>query len=81
MEEKHFSAEKKMKTETVEYKDRDVRLLGYLAYDDKLDGKRPGVIIMPQVCGPGIHSRTKAERLAKLGYVAFAGDYYGHVAS
>jgi hypothetical protein len=31
-----------MKTETVEYKDRDVRLLGYLAYDDKLDGKRPG---------------------------------------
>jgi dienelactone hydrolase len=33
---------------------------------------------MPQVCGPGVHSRTKAERLAKLGYVAFAGDYYGH---
>jgi dienelactone hydrolase len=65
-----------MKTETVEYKDRDVRLLGYLAYDDKLSGKRPGVIVMPQACGPGIHSRTKAERLAALGYVAFAGDYY-----
>jgi dienelactone hydrolase len=67
-----------MKTETVEYKDRDVRLLGYLAYDDKLSGKRPGVIVMPQACGPGIHSRTKAERLAALGYVAFAGDYYGN---
>jgi dienelactone hydrolase len=67
-----------MKTETVEYKDRDVRLLGYLAYDDKVSGKRPGVIVMPQVCGPGVHSRTKAEGLAALGYVAFAGDYYGN---
>jgi dienelactone hydrolase len=33
---------------------------------------------MPQVCGPGVHSRTKAEGLAALGYVAFAGDYYGN---
>jgi hypothetical protein len=39
-----------MKTERVEYKDRDVRLLGYLAYDDKVSGKRPGAIVMPQVC-------------------------------
>jgi dienelactone hydrolase len=67
-----------MKTERVEYKDRDVRLLGYLAYDDKVRGKRPGVIVMPQVCGPGVHSRTKAEKLAALGYIAFAGDYYGN---
>jgi dienelactone hydrolase len=67
-----------MKTETIEYKDRDVRLLGYLAYDDKLSGKRPGVIVMPQACGPGVHSRTKAERLAAMGYVALAGDYYGN---
>jgi len=67
-----------MKPETVEYKDRDVRLLGYLAYDDKISGKRPGVIVMPQACGPGVHSRTKAERLAALGYVAFTGDYYGN---
>jgi len=67
-----------MKTETLEYKDRDVRLLGYLAYDDKVSGRRPGVIIMPQVCGPGVHSRTKAEGLAALAYVAFAGDYYGN---
>jgi dienelactone hydrolase len=72
------SPAKKMKMETVEYKDRDVRLPGYLAYDDKVSGKRPGVIVMPQVCGPGVHSRTKADRLVALGYVAFASDYYGN---
>src|SRR5260370_6815823 len=67
-----------MKTETVEYKDSEVTLRGYLAYDDKVSGKRPGIMVWPQVCGPGVHSRTKAEKLAALGYVAFAGDYYGN---
>jgi dienelactone hydrolase len=67
-----------MKTQSIEYQDGGVTLLGYLAYDDKVSGKRPGVLVMPQVCGPGIHSRSKAEKLAKLGYVAFAGDYYGN---
>jgi dienelactone hydrolase len=67
-----------MKTETVEYKDRDVTMRGYLAYDDKVSGKRPGVLVWPQVCGPGVHSRTKADKLAALGYVAFGCDYYGN---
>ena len=30
-----------MKTETIEYKDGDVTLRGYLAYDEKKSGKRP----------------------------------------
>jgi dienelactone hydrolase len=66
-----------MKTETIEYNDGATKLSGYLAYDENLSGKRPGVIVMPQVCGPGVHSRTKAQKLAALGYVAFGGDYYG----
>jgi dienelactone hydrolase len=67
-----------MKTETVEYEDRGVMLCGYLAYDDKVSLKRPGVLVWPQVCGPGVHSRTKAEKLAALGYVAFGCDYFGN---
>jgi dienelactone hydrolase len=67
-----------MNTETVEYKDRDVTLHGYLAYNGKLDTKRPGVLVWPQVCGPGAHSRSKAHKLAALGYVAFGCDYYGN---
>jgi len=64
-----------MRTETLEYNDGNTELLGYLVYDEKVTGQRPGVIVMPQVCGPGAHSRTKAHKLAALGYVASAGDY------
>ncbi len=67
-----------MKTETVEYKDGDVTLRGYLAYDDKKTGKRPGVLVMPEAFGLGEHAKKRAERLAELGYVAFAGDPYGN---
>jgi len=67
-----------MKTETVEYKDGDVTLRGYLAYDDKKSGKRPGVLVMPEAFGLGEHAKKRAERLAELGYVAFAGDPYGN---
>src|SRR5437667_4011849 len=66
-----------MKTQTVKYKDGDVTLMGHLAYDDKASGTRPGVLVMPQVCGIGAHVKSKAEKLAALGYVAFAGDPYG----
>ena len=65
-----------MKTETIEYKDGDVTLRGYLAYDEK-KCKRPGVLVMPEAFGLGEHAKKRAERLAELGYVAFAGDPYG----
>jgi len=67
-----------MKTETVEYKDGDVTLRGYLAFDDKKSGKRPGVLVMPEAFGLGDHAKKRADRLAELGYVAFAGDPYGN---
>jgi dienelactone hydrolase len=67
-----------MKTETVEYKDGDVTLRGYLAFDEKKQGKRPGVLVMPEAFGLGEHAKKRAERLAELGYVAFAGDPYGN---
>jgi dienelactone hydrolase len=67
-----------MKTETIEYKDGDVTLSGYLAFDDKKSGKRPGVLVMPEAFGLGEHAKKRAERLAELGYVAFAGDPYGN---
>jgi dienelactone hydrolase len=67
-----------MKTQTIEYKDGDVTLRGYLAYDDKKFGKRPGVLVMPEAFGLGEHAKKRAERLAELGYVAFAGDPYGN---
>jgi dienelactone hydrolase len=67
-----------MKTEKIEYKDGATSLRGYLAYDDQKSGKRPGVLVMPEAFGLGIHAKERVERLAKMGYVAFGGDPYGN---
>jgi dienelactone hydrolase len=67
-----------MKTETIEYKDGTVTLRGFLAYNEKATGKRPGVIVMPEVYGLNDHARLKAQKLADLGYVALAGDPHGN---
>ena len=67
-----------MKTETIEYKDGNVTLKGYLAYDEQTSQKRPGILVMPEAFGLGVHARQRAERLAALGYIALAGDPYGN---
>jgi dienelactone hydrolase len=66
-----------IKTQTVEYKDGDTALKGYLAYDDAVEGKRPGVVVVPEWWGLNDYVKSRAEQLAKLGYVAFAADIYG----
>jgi dienelactone hydrolase len=64
-------------TEAVEYKHGDTVLQGYLAYDDAISGKRPGVLVVHEWYGHNPYARKRAEQLAKLGYVAFALDMYG----
>lgn len=66
-----------MKTETLAYKDGDLTLRGYLAYDEHIAGKRPGILVMPEAFGLGAHAKRSVERLAQLGYVALGGDPYG----
>src|SRR6478752_7230098 len=64
-------------TENVEYKNGDVLLQGYIAYDDSTQEKRPGVLIVHQWKGLTDYEKKRAEMLARLGYVAFAADIYG----
>jgi dienelactone hydrolase len=64
-------------TEVVEYRHGDVVLEGYVAYDDAVSGKRPGVIVVHEWMGHNPYVRKRAEQLARLGYVAFAIDMYG----
>ena len=66
-----------VKTQTIEYKDGEATLEGYLAYDDATAGKRPAVLIVHEWWGLTEHPRHVAERLAALGYAAFALDMYG----
>jgi len=64
-------------TEFVEYKDGDVVLKGYLAYDDGIKGKRPGVVVVHEWWGLNRQIEMRTKELAKLGYIAFAIDMYG----
>lgn len=66
-------------TRTVAYADGDVRLQGYLAYDDAVTarGAQPGVLVVPEWWGLNDYVKGRAEKLAKLGYVAFVADMYG----
>jgi dienelactone hydrolase len=71
------SAHAAIKVETVDYKQGDTALEGWLVYDDATTAKRPGVLVFPEWMGPSGHEKDVAERLAKLGYVAFVADVYG----
>jgi dienelactone hydrolase len=64
-------------TKTVEYRQGDTVLEGYLAYDSAGPAKKPGVVIFHQWMGLTAYERSRAEQLARLGYVAFAADVYG----
>ena len=66
-----------MTAETIAYNDGDVSLQGFLAFDDAVSGRRPGVLIMPEAFGLGANAKARAAQLATLGYVALAGDPYG----
>lgn len=71
------AAHAEIKTETVEYKQGNATLRGFLAYDDAVKGKRPGVLIMHQYFGLTPFEQGIAKKLAAMGYVAFAADTYG----
>jgi len=71
------TARAEVKTETVTYKHGDQTFKGYLAWDDSMKGKRPGVLVVHEWWGLNDYARKRAEQLAKMGYIAFAPDMYG----
>jgi dienelactone hydrolase len=73
-----ISAQAGVRTKTIEYKQGDTVFEGYLAYDDSVTDKRPAVLIIPEWWGLNNFAKTRAEQLARLGYVAFAADMYGN---
>lgn len=71
-------AQAKLVTKVVHYQGGDTKLTGYLAYDTKFKGKRPGILVVHEWWGQNAYPRKRAEMLARLGYVAFALDMYGN---
>ncbi|MEK7816591.1 MAG: dienelactone hydrolase family protein [Pseudomonadota bacterium] len=66
-----------VKGEEVAYKSGGVVMKGYLAYDDAIKSKRPGVLVVHDWWGHGEYVRGRAGALAALGYTALAVDMYG----
>jgi dienelactone hydrolase len=64
-------------TKKVAYEQGGVALEGYLAYDDAIKTKKPGVLIIHDWDGLTGYEESRAKQLAELGYVAFAADIYG----
>jgi dienelactone hydrolase len=71
------AAEAKIVTQTVAYRQDGTVMRGFLAYDDSLKGKRPGVLVVHEWWGLNDFARDRALKLAGLGYVALAADMYG----
>ena len=71
------SSQAEVRTETLAYRDDAVALQGHLAWDDAVQGKRPGVIVVHEWWGLNDYARERAGMLAELGYVALAVDMYG----
>src|SRR5438067_10751516 len=67
----------RIQTKEVEYREGGSVLKGFIAWDDAVAGKRPGVIVVHEWWGLNEHARDQARRLAEAGYVGFALDMYG----
>jgi dienelactone hydrolase len=71
------TARAELVTKTVEYKQGDTVLEGFLAYESGGPARKPGVLVVHDWLGVSADTRKRAEQLAKMGYVAFAADIYG----
>jgi dienelactone hydrolase len=66
-----------MQTYDIDYRDEAVNLRGYLAFDEKAAGRRPGVLVFHEGLGLGDFAMARARMIAELGYVALAADMFG----
>src|SRR6266478_2362386 len=71
------AAQAAMKTQWIDYKQSNTTLSGYLVYDDAVQGRRPGVLMIHDRSGFSAGTLADAEMIAKLGYVVFAEDSFG----
>jgi dienelactone hydrolase len=71
------AAQSEIVTEPVIYNHGAAELEGYLAWDNALEGKRPGVLVVHEWTGLNDYAKRRCRQLAEMGYVAFAVDMYG----
>jgi len=72
-----LSAQAAVVGKDVSYQTGDTVMKGYLAWDDAVQGRRPGILVVHEWWGQNAYARRRADMLAALGYTALALDMYG----
>ena len=68
----------KIKEEDISYIAGDSTMNSFIAFDERTDKKRPGILILPEWWGLNDYIKGRARQLAALGYIALAVDLYGY---
>src|SRR5579862_1229063 len=66
-----------IKTQEVFYNSNGKQSKGYIAYDENRKGKLPVVIIVHEWWGLNDYAKSRARKIAALGYFAFVADLFG----
>jgi dienelactone hydrolase len=66
-----------IREEPVSYQDGTTTMKGFVVYDDAVQGKRPGIVMVPEWWGITKHIHNEAQKFAQQGYTAFIADMYG----
>jgi len=73
-----LAAQAALVSRTVDYPQGGTSFKGYMVHDDARAGKRPGVLVVHEWWGLNDYIRSRADQLARMGYVVFAPDIYGN---
>jgi dienelactone hydrolase len=66
-----------IKEEPVTYQAGGTTMKGFVVYDDAVQAKRPGIVMVPEWWGVTKHIHNEAQKFAQQGYTAFIADMYG----
>ena len=66
-----------IREEPVTYTDGETTMKGFVVYDDAIEAKRPGIVMVHEWWGITKHIHSEARKFAQQGYTAFIADMYG----
>jgi dienelactone hydrolase len=72
-----LNAHAAIQTKEITYMSGDTTMKGFVAWDDAVKGKTPGVLVAHEFWGLNDYARERARKIAALGYTALALDMYG----
>ncbi|MFB9265753.1 dienelactone hydrolase family protein [Bradyrhizobium erythrophlei] len=71
------SANAAIREQPVTYTDGETTMKGFVVYDDAIQAKRPGIVMVHEWWGITNHMHSEARKFAEQGYTAFIADMYG----